>query len=1374
MKKDLNTYINIRLENFNFFHRATNPGREDSKYIHRDKPENTLRNWLLSPNRHGTYLVSGYRGVGKSSLVGAVVGRLKKEHKRKYIDVCVNIGQENINELNILQIIAKNLHNAIIDTVSFKRFGFRWYQIMDICESHAYHILWMCILTVALLFVASDMGQETTERRIVWIVEWTMIGLSSVSVLAYAFQKFLRLFFNSFRAIDRLERLCARFNRKTTYRRSVRAGVDQFPAGTISQDMELLVADIQEIEYELTQILAQYKRRKVIIVLDELDKTEPLSPKPDDSGGVPEFEKVSTRPEQHTTSRSRRMQVLNVIANMKYFLSTADAYFIFIAGRELFEASMADLSDRDFSISNIFNGILNVDSFYSHPDVHDSIAYTEEFVCRQILPERYSRPPSAGKPAPVLSLRDYRDYRLAAEAACDRKRLDREVVFLYHFVSYLAFISNGSPKKITTFFERYVCEARYLVQTERLKAADTSAGGEFWLSFGYNSQMKINFVHYIAYPVLQNIMSRSTIFGDKLQVSDSFLLGHIFKMHQGGFSWRNLEHTPEILEINHSPEIRDNIAMLIKYLNHTLLTTISCGLYQYKFPSRFAEEISFFSKLSEEFSALFNFSLDELQPIKKLYYSTLEKQMPDPDRYVTAAINHSLGDVYMQEENFSVAIRHYEKCVELVSVFLKNHDPRHEQFQNYVLFYNRTMLKLGLAHEKRHTDNSAYAVYNDLTDHLLAIKRENPMIHTLFRDNRTMHLGVLARLNVIEKLDTTGIREVHIEEAITSFGRLMSRNGCCGTYSYDKLSVDDDANIIVMADFFRKLGDILYYKNVSLGKYSAQSSYMNGMKELLKPLGLNERGERGTESSIMLDKVVELCLKVEDDKINFLSNVNPDILMYNLAILLESIGHTHFQVLTRLSFRNENIGELSELKQYIIDDFKRSKWPKFSVHRAMICYWAASKLYGSSCERDLVGRCYKEIMHVVNYYINGAIEVLSKEEDADRRREGFVQNIDLVNHLQEIADFLTRRFIMTQFRQYEHVNFSEITNIGRILRQSDPRDFADHLSLYPSIEEMQNIYVRFVLLCHRFRRAAGLPDSGGDAAITGFVRKNLLHEDIYNSTLTNIVTRYQSAAKTYRYFIDTLLCAGPGAPADYFRSAKRSVKSFLEDDHAVVPDFIRSSMEPEVPLQELSEREYRFELLKAIVAGAVKNTSYIIQTLAPMQNTLLFNHSFRGRAYYDLAVAQSLLDALCDICGYDPVRYDAEYERFDLGDDSADAARRRSLHALFDSDFLHRHRALSNLNYLVENVIHSFAKARQCSSQGTSYQEMIRGLYFLDDDLNNDTIQFYLAIERACMSDMFDIEKALKRSYMFNHTSVYRMGTYLRTEFFESAEIGIV
>lgn len=1367
MKRDSNCYINIRLENFNFFHRATNPLNEDSKYIHRDKPENMLRNWLLSPTRHGTYLVSGYRGMGKSSLVGAVVGRLKKEQKHQYIDVCVNIGQENINELNILQIIAKNLHNAIIDTVSFRRFGFRWYHVMDICESHAYHILSMCILTVALLFVGSGMEPGTAERRIVSIAEWTMIGLSSVSVLAFAVQKFLRLFFNTFRAIDRLERLCARFNRKTTYRRSMRAGVDQLPAGAISQDMELLAADIQEIEYELTQILAQYRRRKVIIVLDELDKTEPLSPKLDDRGGVPEFEKVSTRPEHHTTSRSRRMQVLNVIANMKYFLSTADAYFIFIAGRELFEASMADISDRDFSISNIFNGIINVDSFYSHPDIHDSIAYTEEFVCRQILPASYGRP-SPGKPAPVLSLRDYRDYRMAVDPSCDRKRLDREVVFLYHFVSYLAFISNGSPKKITTFFERYVSEARYLEESERLKTTGSSGAGEFWLSFGYNSQMKINFVHYIAYPVLQNIMSRSTIFGDKLQVSDSFLLAHIFKMHQGGFSWRNLEHTPEILEINHSPEIRDNIAMLIKYLNHTLLTTISCGLYQYKFPSRFAEEISFFSKLSDEFSALFNFSLDELQPIKKLYYTTLEKQMPDPDRYVTAAINHSLGDVYMQEENFSVAIRHYEKCIELVSVFLKNNDAQHEQFRNYVLFYNRTMLKLGLAHEKRHTDNSAYAVYNDLTEHLMTIRRKNPNMHSLFRDNRTMHLGVLARLNVIEKLDTTGIRELHIEEAIRTFGDLMLRSGCCTEEGCGVPAVDSDVNIIVMADFFRKLGDILYYKNVALGKYSAQSLYLKGLDVLLlKKQDMNVPQLQNTESDELLRIVAGLCADNDGRKNDAVADLNPDILAYNLAIMLESMAHTHFQILDDTPVSDYSLRELRNVRSYIIDNFKEPKWPKLSIYRAIMCYWAASKLYGASCERDLAGRCYKQMMYVVNSFTGRILGEFAKQcGSVEEIRSCFCEKQEFITHLEEIADFLTRRFIMTQFRQYEHVNFSEITNVGRILRLSDPRDFADHLSLYPSIDEMQSIYARFVLLCHRFRMAAGLSDCETEASIVGFVRKNLLQTDIYNSTLTNMVARYKSAAKTYRYFLDTLLYPDAAVSVDYFRSAKMRVARFIDNDAAVIPDFIRNSMEPEVPLREASDGRYRFELLRAIVAGAVKNTSYIIQTLAPMQNTQLFNHSFRGRAYYDLAVAQSLLDALCDICGYDPVRYDARSKRLDAVGDSDDAVRRRSLHALFDSDFLHRHRALSNLNYLVENVIHSFAKARQCSSQGTSYQEMIRGLYFLDDDLNNDTIQFYLAIERASMKDIVDIENALKRNCMFNHTSVYRMDTYLRKEFF--------
>ena len=42
----------------------------------------------------------------------------------------------------------------------------------------------------------------------------------------------------------------------------------------------------------------------------------------------------------------------------------------------------------------------------------------------------------------------------------------------------------------------------------------------------------------------------------------------------------------------------------------------------------------------------------------------------------------------------------------------------------------------------------------------------------------------------------------------------------------------------------------------------------------------------------------------------------------------------------------------------------------------------------------------------------------------------------------------------------------------------------------------------------------------------------------------------------------------------------------------------------------------------------------------------------------------------------------------------------------------------------------NYTKARQMHYQGKAYQETIRNLFFLEDDLNNDTLQFYIALER--------------------------------------------
>lgn len=72
---------------------------------------------------------------------------------------------------------------------------------------------------------------------------------------------------------------------------------------------------------------------------------------------------------------------------MKFFLSSAKAYFIFIAGRELYDGFLADVSDRDFTINSIFNGVINIDSFLVTSRRLNSLsALSEQFICRQIMP----------------------------------------------------------------------------------------------------------------------------------------------------------------------------------------------------------------------------------------------------------------------------------------------------------------------------------------------------------------------------------------------------------------------------------------------------------------------------------------------------------------------------------------------------------------------------------------------------------------------------------------------------------------------------------------------------------------------------------------------------------------------------------------------------------------------------------------------------------------------------------------------------------------------------------------------------------------------------------------------------------------------------
>lgn len=74
--------IIIPLDNFNHYHDADNTNGPDDSYIGRERIIGKLKNWITDENSLvGTYLVTGYRGMGKSSFVNRVLKEIQSSRK---------------------------------------------------------------------------------------------------------------------------------------------------------------------------------------------------------------------------------------------------------------------------------------------------------------------------------------------------------------------------------------------------------------------------------------------------------------------------------------------------------------------------------------------------------------------------------------------------------------------------------------------------------------------------------------------------------------------------------------------------------------------------------------------------------------------------------------------------------------------------------------------------------------------------------------------------------------------------------------------------------------------------------------------------------------------------------------------------------------------------------------------------------------------------------------------------------------------------------------------------------------------------------------------------------------------------------------------
>ena len=1455
--------------------------------------------------------------------------------KRKYIlQIKVNIGNEVSDTKDVLALFAYSIRNHISAYIHTKGHTFLKYMAIR-------GIQWSIVAFVGILLfeyalpvlqpVAWRFYDNTDNSLLLRSLEalnnifyqfgiqhkelarW--VGMFIACFVALGVTKVIRLLLNytikyaggswpkATEIIQELDKLCERIDATVQEDKGSPQGNVSMSVFNISLSRRTTKnyrpASIREIEQQLINIIHKINDSKIlncrmIVILDELDK---LSCKQSSEANAnivyPEFTVNENGVSDDISVNEKKHRILSLLGQLKFFITSAKAKFIFIAGHELYDAYLADVSDREYSVSSIFNGVINVDSFFTcERHIKDITHLTEYFLCKHLMlpdnvyDEKGSQKNGTGTDNDEAELKTSKSgqdathkadaqYTFDKYAELIRKDMDHEpglslqeietvLVFLRQFVTYLAFMSNGAPKKLITTLEKYIIsneeynnqKIRYtpsIITFPHITGKGNTKEACYYLAFGYSDQQKIGFIHYIANPIFENIISPSSEFGDKLLVASSFLIAHIYKYHNCGFSKRNLEYMPELLDSNRSPELRSFIDSIIGYLGQIHLTSITSGIYTYKFPMRLSEEISLFSKKFEEISAIFNFSLDDSLAVKKLYYRLFEfyHQKQTSAESIKSAFHHNLGDIHLANKEYTEAIAQYRLTALAIDTTLKMQTGKSTDcacigsIASQIMRYTRVMLKLGLAYEKWNSLDSAYTIYNTLTTRLIAFREieESPfgLTHSIvrssendtndlnpdckrvllykqktkkskferecyqkteddpgnlhywtygdeltdnlcdqlsprkyalisklsvFEDLRLAYLPILAKLFVLEKHNICGITKDNIKVAEAEFRYLFHI-----TNSKDKY--------LLRVDFYRKLGDVLYYKNGVLYKdnpdsvmsmisnwgYDLRSAifdYCYRTKVLKKPAteikALFEQPYNGEMTDI---DTLKNRLKLNEDQKSLSDHIDsilnglpmqisrhwPSIrdchqrrnnqnengertlvpcaacnyYARSLSVLLyrltgeEVSANTAYQFLkvyekgTLLTNRYNEltqtalalssmgnvllscaIGEDQIQAKFITSLFKSPtqrndsqlnflKSPHSHLERAILHYWTAMHYHNLASNHKEGILCLTWIFNIISGYL-AEIDTESetcKFKEACTDMESAVRNaLVSIHSMRDYAGLKETNKMKTRL-----IHFNMLSNLGLN-------------SVMPDAEELLLVYYEVLL--------SQLSDKTDKDSFSEYL--NIISY-LYNSPS---LTYMRNESLTYNRAISLLFKAKLNERLLWLLNGKRmyipqkidSIKLDLE----IFAEIVKC-----LNIKEHSSRTITTEFLMGfLIADSIFCLTSIINFIQPTVRTSLFTNSFclsiYKRLYHWVAWKEWFVNQ-------------KEFKAYDLENNIRRCIEVQNLYMLKQT-------------YLKGMINKYYDAARAMHSAGHEYQTFISDMYLLDDDLQNNTCQFYFALER--------------------------------------------
>jgi len=900
-----NIYLKIK-GGYNYNHQSLTTAEEG--FIGRKQISDSFRDILNSQNNKGVYLVTGYRGMGKTSFVKQVLKSLKKEKIPRKNDLeikefFISLAQSQVKDTDILKHIVNLLLNHIEGTNDYKIA--RWYTLGNI-----FGWLWpiLTILLISINFYVIHSTQQDDSKTIIEnligiatlsailtvffhkIISWTsskyaslqpsqridiwgkiifIITITLLLILVFIPDLLLNLswiftknydnnipqinptlaiqgaliiilmtliIIGSIKIIstndgqnesketiakihERLKILHDRCNSQVTKEDQIQETFAVSMSALFNKHQKIYpIANPREIENELILIIEQLKDRyQYIFVFDELDKVDPNFENigtVSDSGG----ERITYL----NDLRERRHLITNILASLKYFVNEAEAKFIFIAGREMFEAALADISDRQSSISSIFHKVIYVDSFLkdrSESENHISAigGLVETYLASILLEGESKNSDFFSRYYKYLTQITHSEADQADREYLNKKLIRekeaRKIIFtLSNFLGYLVYRSNGSPKKMTKLLEEYIRKVDLttesnLSERKRSIVFDGPPGNtDHYLYFSYLDQYKLGYTAYLFQPFLTMNSSFMKRYSDNTLVSISYLIDNLIKFHPFAFSAQNLELLPEILATSRTPISRPFLEDLVSFLAQNHIRRTESGLYEYKFYDRTHNEITFISKLFEDEAAAFNFTLDETFSIKThlkakirhLRSTHLNSNSTSPVVSIIF-LNRLLGDAHFQDEEYQDAIISYQDALQVLNI---DKVESANQITSFILI----KLKLGLTYEKIKAYELGLSHYVGVIEKGSQVLLDNKTKHKLiYRELLVMMMqAFLATLYLQEKLQE-GITFQKIKHNINQFTKLLKN------FKHDYENRD-----IIAASFFGGIGSALYFKNMVL------------------------------------------------------------------------------------------------------------------------------------------------------------------------------------------------------------------------------------------------------------------------------------------------------------------------------------------------------------------------------------------------------------------------------------------------------------------------------------------------------------------------------------------------------------------------------